>query len=325
MALKSLKDELGLTEKRKPFAAFFFIQEKYLLYPGKGKSYDYKYALRFFILYACGLGFIFNFGIIGHFLMSSSDVMFAERIQSSFNIALATIQYSYLLIHISLGNEFMKFMKRIDSAEFGRSKKLLMEYRSFNKFCVAFMISTSILTVLFSGFHHYDNSFCSGRDILKDKRFVCGLSAPAWFPMEIHDGMLKNILTFMSFFYLVFCEPPSTMLMLGDIELTRLIQIKMMDLRCQMDQTEDVKSEQFKEKFKVFVAYYTEILGCINDLNNTMGYCMIPLFSLATTTLALLEFNVLISGNYIDMLVMMVAVLVEVGFTTIGENLENEV
>ncbi|KAL3275306.1 hypothetical protein HHI36_020073 [Cryptolaemus montrouzieri] len=95
-------------------------------------------------------------------------------------------------------------------------------------------------------------------------------------------------------------EPSMCMCMLGDIELTKLIRIRIMDLRYLLDQNDDVKSEEFKKKFKFCAAYYTEILGCVKDLNNTMGYCMIPHYTLATAVLALMEFNVFIHEALIE-------------------------
>ncbi|KAL3275308.1 hypothetical protein HHI36_020075 [Cryptolaemus montrouzieri] len=300
MALKSLKEKLGIGDDPKPLAALYFIQEKLLIHPGKGKTYDFKHILKTQIIYLFVLGLTFNGGIIGHFLMSSSDIMFTERFESAFNIIISSLQLGYTLIHMILGNEFMRLLKRIDSAKFGRPKKLLVEYRLFNIFCVAFTFVIGVFVVLYSSFHYFHNDFCNGRTILKDKRFVCGLTAPAWYPFEIEDGIQTNILLFWSFLYLFLVEPSSSFFIFGDIELTKLVQIKMMDLRYQIDQIEDVQSKEFKKKFKFFVAYYTEILGCIRDLNNTMGYCMMAATSLATLSLALMEFNILIVGIFFN-------------------------
>ncbi|KAL3275309.1 hypothetical protein HHI36_020076 [Cryptolaemus montrouzieri] len=261
MNLESLKEELGLTDDPKPFAVVDFFQ-KYLLGPiGEGEEYAFKDCLKFLGIYYFGFGFFLHIGVIGHFVMSSSGDMFAERLESMFIVMSNLIQYGYMLTIIYLGKDVMRLRSRLNSNEFGRPQSLLRVFYLSNVISLVFYMFLGLFVVGTSAYRYYANDYCDGRKFLKDERFICGLITPAWFPFKIKDGIQKKILATWDCFYALLFQPHSCVYISSGVGLVRSIQIKIMDLRYQLDEIKSTNSEDFKSKFRYFVGYYTEILG----------------------------------------------------------------
>ncbi|KAK9882179.1 hypothetical protein WA026_019693 [Henosepilachna vigintioctopunctata] len=287
-----LMKKLGLRGKTKPFVLMKFLLKLMLINPEVKKN---KLSLMVgwgMIIFIGGLPF--HVGMIGHFIMAKSDKMLSERIECLSYITQDVIHTLLVGAYVFYGNDLENLFNRINRIKIEQKSQSLELFHKLNKQALVVWIAITLLVILYIIHSYLANSHCIGREITIDERFVCGLIVPAWFPFETNTkiGHLTLFLWYTGF--CVFSVPLGSSVSIIIVGFSMFMSAKMKEFRRDIEKIDEVKSQDFRKKFRMFVENYGEIIGCMNDLNNTLGYLLAPKYVFVNIAIALMGYNTLI-------------------------------
>ncbi|KAL3266969.1 hypothetical protein HHI36_011118 [Cryptolaemus montrouzieri] len=198
-------------------------------------------------------------GIIGHSYQDIKGKHIGELVYCIYALNFLTMDMLHVSIFLKRGEKFLNLFEGLSDFQRGIPKNYAITVEAVEKTiklicCGTFLIAmTSVLEC------YIDDYFCSNKEI-DDKHYICGMLAPAWFPIEINFSMSKPIFAiYYSTTYIIYAPIGVTLFFLnyGCVKMIILRIDHLKDYLRQIDFNEN--ADQVGEKFTFCVKYYAEI------------------------------------------------------------------
>lgn len=170
---------------------------------------------------------------------------------------MCTILVTVAITYLIFGNKIYKLLDSIQVMTEVTPKEMIEIYKRIDKM-TWFLYIVSLLSITNAASRNFYKNDCQGL-ITDDKRYVCCLINPVWFPFILDDFILvKPFLVVWFDFGQIFILPIYVLTIIGLISVPSFLIARLKHLR----RTIDIENlDEFTRNFNFYVRYYTEICG----------------------------------------------------------------
>ncbi|KAK9871187.1 hypothetical protein WA026_011468 [Henosepilachna vigintioctopunctata] len=139
-------------------------------------------------------GTISFIGTVGFLFMATKNKITPEQVLSFAVIFQIVMQYLILYFIYLNGSRWIYFFQELSIYKYGKPLEADKLNEKFDRWASYIYYYTRLTTALQFIYSLITNSFCEGKNIRGDPRYICGSSMPLWYPMEIESKIIRAIL-----------------------------------------------------------------------------------------------------------------------------------
>ncbi|KAL3275110.1 hypothetical protein HHI36_019881 [Cryptolaemus montrouzieri] len=172
-------------------------------------------------------------GMFGYLYKVTKDHLLLEQLESLSCILEILVIISTIVIGLAKKRHGIEFLELLSDYTYGKPPMYEKTCEILNKLTILVYYAAKIMVIIYTIFMYVNQTFCTGRDIRRDDGYVCGTTAPLWYPIDLNFAPLiiflrLSILTGILIYYPVFALLP--ILICGSVHLMvlRIRHLRMM-------------------------------------------------------------------------------------------------
>ncbi|XP_044761823.1 uncharacterized protein LOC123319045 [Coccinella septempunctata] len=266
------------------------------------------------------------YGIVGFIVQGYSDGLRNELIEPLQLIVTALLDGLLMMTFFPFGERFRKLLQKMKNVSQEVPMNVSKGYIFLNKLTwIAFYANFTVICSVGLMSYFFD-AHCEGRKLKGDKRYMCGLMSPVWYPFEIEDSSSWKVM------FALYINIGSAIILsfygatfVGFIGIGYIITLRIQDLTEQLMEFDEKNIQNLGQNFVFLVKYFSKIQEFVKDVNQTFGYCCIVVYVLITICTAFLGYICIIDGSVKNFASLCICIILQYAWCSVGQHLEDKV